>query len=170
LARKNYLYLALTLACFLGIILIFVFDGYIGVYDSIVMDNGVFEQQVEADQWDDDRFGYLASTSTEGSSGIDFTYTLANRRFSAYEAPVAVTLWYGQDKIADLVAATLTAGAFSSAELTWSITTAEILPEGFPEDEYYNTVMVITRGEVERRIRVNIQPSLFKEITIPPPE
>ncbi len=168
MARKNYLYLGLALACFLGIILIFVFDGYVGVYDSLVMDNGVFEQRVEGDQWDTEMFGYLASVSTDGSD-IEFTYTVANHRFSAYEAPVAVTLWYDQDKIADLATATISTGAFASAELTWSIAAAEILPEGFPKDERYNTVMVITRGEIERRVRVYIEPSLIKEIIIPPP-
>jgi len=170
-ARKNYIYLALTLVCLLGIILIFVFDGYIGLYDSLVMDNGLFVQHVDGDQWDDNNeFGYyIPSAATEGSD-IEFTYTVANRRFSAYEAPVAVTLWYGQDKIADLAAATLSAGAFAEAELTWTLVAAEVRPADFPEDEYYNAIMVITRGEVERRIRVNIQPIIYpaKEVVVTP--
>ena len=47
--HKN-IFLFLALACFVGIILIFVFDGYIGVYDRLVMDNHLYLQTVEYDQ------------------------------------------------------------------------------------------------------------------------
>ena len=34
-AERRNLFLYLTLACFLGIIAIFIFDGYVGIYDTI---------------------------------------------------------------------------------------------------------------------------------------
>ena len=49
--KHRNLYLYLTLACFLGIILIFIFDGYMGVYDSLTVTTGEQEDQIKADQW-----------------------------------------------------------------------------------------------------------------------
>ena len=69
--HKN-LYLFLTLACFLGIVLIFVFDGYMGVYDSLVMNNGQFPQTITSDQWDQqEKFGYLAQGVVDRVRRID---------------------------------------------------------------------------------------------------
>lgn len=159
--KHKTLYLFLALACFLGIILIFVFDGYMGVYDSIVMDNGQFQQKVEADRWDSEKFGYLASTSVERGGGIEFTYTVENHRFSTYTANVGVSLWYGQEKLLDLANAEISAGAFSSGELTWTLETADLVPEDYPEDQGYFLDMIIIRGGIERRINININPSAF---------
>ena len=67
MARKpsKNLYLYLALACFLGIVLIFLFDGYLGVYDSLQADNGTYAQQVAAEQWQEqDRFEGTFATET----------------------------------------------------------------------------------------------------------
>jgi hypothetical protein len=167
--KHKTLYLFLALACFLGIILIFVFDGYMGVYDSIVMDNGQFQQKVEADRWDAEKFGYLASTGVERGGRIDFTYTVENHRFSKYTANVGVSLWYGDEKLLDLTTAEISAGAFSSGELTWTLETANLVPEDYPEDQNYNLDMIIMRDRVERRVNININPaSILKPIPVPP--
>ena len=104
MGKHKTLYLLLTLACFLGIILIFVFDGYMGLYDSLVMDNGQFPQTVDTEQWQQQqKFGFNPSVSVDRGSSVDFTYTVENHRFSAYSADVHVSLFFGVDKIADLV-------------------------------------------------------------------
>ena len=166
--KHKTLYLYLALACFLGIILVFIFDGYIGVYDSVVMDNGQFQQKVEADQWAPERYAYLASTSVERGGSIDFTYTVENHRFSKYTANVEVSLWYGDEKLLDLTTAEISAGAFSRGELTWTLETADLVPADYPEDQGYFLDMIIIRGGTERRINININPSPFPKPVIAP--
>jgi hypothetical protein len=166
--RNLYLYLALT--CFLGIILIFVFDGYIGVYDSLVMDNGQYPQTVDSDQWaQPERYGYLTSTGVERGGRIDFTYTVENHRFLEYTDAVEVSLLYGQEKLSDLATGTISAGAFDEAEVKWSLDTSNLVPEGFSAEQSYNVNMVIKRGTVEREIIINIYPSPFapKPVIVP---
>lgn len=170
MARKNYLYLGLALACFLGIILVFFFDGYVGVYDSLVMDNGLYEQRVEPDQWRPGEYNYLASIDVERDGRIDFTYTVENHRFTGYESPVEVSLYHGQDKVAVLLTDEASAAAFGTAEITWSLEAASLLPADYPENEPYNAVVVIIRGEVNRQINIGINSSPYpiKTIIVPP--
>jgi hypothetical protein len=159
--HKN-LYLYLTLACFLGIILIFIFDGYMGVYDSLVMDNGQYPQTVEADQWSQpERYGYLTSTGVERGGRIDFTYTVENHRFSTYTDAVEVTLFYGQDKLADMVKEQIVARSFNKSELKWSLDSVKFVPSDYPAEQSYNLTMFIKRGGTERKILINITPSPY---------
>ena len=156
--RRN-LYLFLALACFLGIIVIFIFDGYLGVYDSLVMDNGQFPQKVEADQWQrQEKFGYFVSTSVDRGGRIEFTYTVENHRFTAYTAGVQASLWYNQDKLADLKAGQVAAGAFGQGELKWTLDVREFVPADFPPEQGYNMNVDIKRGDIVRKVVVYISP------------
>ncbi len=46
--RKN-LYLYLTLACFIGLIAIFIVDGYMGIYDNLFVTTGEREEEIGRD-------------------------------------------------------------------------------------------------------------------------
>ena len=83
--RKN-LYLYLALVCFIGIIAIFVVDGYLGVYDTIYMTAQEREQKVGADYWQrsrakDDGFFFR----TEWKNPVYFRYVIDNNGFTAYK-------------------------------------------------------------------------------------
>ena len=79
--KHKTLYLYLALACFLGIILIFIFDGYMGVYDSLTITSGERPQKIEADQWArQEKYG--SSASVERGGKVNFTYEVDNRTFS----------------------------------------------------------------------------------------
>ena len=166
--HKN-IYMYLTLACFLGIVLIFIFDGYIGVYDTLLMDNGQYPQKIEADQWaQQEQYGFFASTGVERGGRIEFTYTVENHRFTKYSEVVNVTLFYGQDKIADMAQGQIIAGPFGKGELKWSFDSAKFIPDNYPEQQSYNLTILIKRGEAERRIMININPSPYG-IKLPAP-
>ena len=160
-AKHKNLFLYLTLACFLGIILIFVFDGYMGVYDTLVMDNGQFPQRIEADQWSQERYGYLASVGVERGNQVDFTYTVENHRFSQYTADVEVSFLHNKELIADIITAQLSAASFGEGELKWALDSANLVPADYPAEQSYNVNVVIKRGEIEREIIVNIYPSPY---------
>ena len=166
--KHKTLYLFLALACFLGIILIFVFDGYMGIYDKLEMDTGQFVQTVEADQWESERFGYITSVGIERGGSIEFTYTIENHRFSSYAADVAVSVWYGDDKLSDVIAGRISAGAFKSGKMTWTFDTAGLVPGDYPEDQSYNVDMIIERDVIERRGSIFVNPSAFpKPVPVP---
>ena len=167
--KHNNLYLYLTLACFLGIILIFIFDGYMGVYDTIVMDNGQYQQRVEADKWQTEKYGYLAMMIVERGGRIDFNYTVENHKYSAYSTDIKVSLYYGQEKLADLLTGTITAGAFNKGDTKWSLNASNIVPQDYPAEQSYNLNIIIRRGEIERKINININPSPYPAKAIPAP-
>jgi hypothetical protein len=163
--HKN-IYLYLALVCFLSIILIFIFDGYMGVYDTLVMDNGQYPQTVDFDRWaQQEDFDYITDMDKNGR--IEFIYTVENHRFSKYAAAVEVSLYYGQDKLSDVLNQPITAGAFGEGELKWSLDGATIIPADYPTDQSYSVTMSIKRGEMERKIRVNVSPYSFGIKTIP---
>jgi len=168
--KLKYIYLYLTLACFLGIILIFIFDGYMGVYDTLIMDNGQYPQTIEADQWSEERYGYLASTGVERGGRVDFTYTVENHRFSTYNADIEISFMQNQERVADIITEALTIDSFDEGELTWFLDTSEIIPADYPLEQSYNVNMVISREEIERKVLINIYPSPYasKPVLIEP--
>ena len=167
--HKN-LYLYLTLACFLGIILIFIFDGYMGIYDSLTIKTGEYPQTIEADQWaQQNRYGYSPSAGADWGSLAYFTYEVDNRRFSSYMADVTVSVWHSQEKVADLVEESLSVASFSKGQIEWVLDTRELVPADFPPEQGYNLSVVINRGEIERRVIITIIPSPYMPKVVPAP-
>jgi hypothetical protein len=172
-AKHNNLFLYLALACFVGIILIFVLDGYLGVYDRLVMDNNQYIQTVESDQWTQtERYSGILSVSVERGGRVDFTYTVQNHRFSEYADSVDVSLWYNKVKTADLLSRQLSIPAFDKEELAWSITANDIIPAGYPAEQNYIVNIKINRGDIEREVNVIVQasPTIIKTVPAPVPE
>jgi hypothetical protein len=162
--NKN-LYLYLTLACFVGIILIFVFDGYMGLYESLATTDVNYPQQISEEQWQQEgRYG-MPWISIETGGDTTFQYVVDNRRFSGYTAVIDVSLWYNQAKLADLKSETLTLGAFDKGEVDWVLNIDDYLPANAPSGTNYNFTIIIKRGEIERRVMLNVNST----ITIPKP-
>jgi hypothetical protein len=154
--RRN-LYLFLTIACFLAIIAIFVFDGYMGVYDTVrVTTSQEGEQVMEPDSWLDDEFAYRHYVWSEEGYDISFHYELENRTLSTYSADVEVAIWFGETKHSDLVSQAVAIGSFNKEEFSWTIDTVALRPADIPESQDYEFSVVITRDGVERRIIVHI--------------
>lgn len=150
---KN-LYLALTIAFFLAIIALFVFDGYMGVYDSVTIITAERENTVEPDQWMRDDYSYY--TWVEEIQDISFVYEVDNRRFSGYSADVEAAIWFGGTKHSDLISQPVAIDAFDKVELEWTIDTAELRPADTPEANDYEFSVIITRDGVELRIVVHV--------------
>lgn len=168
--KHKTLYLYLALVCFIGIILIFVFDGYMGVYDTLIMDNGQFQQKVEADQWDMDRYGGLAGTNMERGGRINFTYKVENHRFSSYKSDIQISLYYQQQKVSDIFSGEIEAAAFKEGTIDWSLGAGEIIPADFPSDQAYSAYLLLKRGDVEHRINIYVSPSYpVKTVPVPAP-
>ncbi len=164
--RKN-LFLYLTLACFFGLIAIFIVDGYMGVYDTLEITAGERPQTIEPDFWLRQSLfksagvknAYYVSANWEEK--IFFRYEVDNRRFSSYTADIEVAVWHSQEKVYDLVSQHIQIGAFDKEQLEWGLDTAEFLPSDVPPEQSYEFTVIIKRGQVERNVIVYINPSAY---------
>jgi len=165
--KRNFLFLYLTLACFLGIILIFVFDGYVGIYDDLTVTSGEREVTIDAEAWM--RNDPYLSTNVERDEKAFFRYEVDNRQFSAYTADIEVSLWHSQEKVADLAAMQLSVGSFDKGQLEWVLDTAELVPADIPPEQSYQFTLIVKRGEIERKIIMYINPESYplKPVRVP---
>jgi hypothetical protein len=154
--HKN-LYLFLAIAFFLAIIAIFVFDGYMGIYDTVTVTTQEREEVIEPDYWLRD---YLPSTWTEEGQDLNFHYELDNRCFSTYSADIEVAVWFGEEKQEVLISQAVAVGAFDKEELSWTVDTGALRPAETPETKDFEFSVIIKRDGVERRIRVHVEPLL----------
>ena len=152
-AQYKNLYLSLTIAFFLAIIAVFVFDGYMGVYDTFRVTTQEREQVIGPDSWDDE-YDYRHHVWTEEGQAISFRYELDNRTFGTYSADVEVAIWFGETKHSDLLSQAVAIDSFDKEEFNWTIDTTELRPAGTTWD--YEFSVIITRDGVERRIVVNV--------------
>jgi hypothetical protein len=149
--RKN-LYLYLAIACLLGIVLIFVFDGYIGVYDTLIVSSGEMPYKIEADQWgQQDEYSQPSVSVPYGSQEL-FTYEITNHRFSAYQADIEVSLWQNQVRLADIYASAVSVKAFGMGQVAWTLDPEDYISDNLSADVNNDFTMVIKRGDVERRV------------------
>ena len=161
------LFLYLTLACFLGLIAIFIIDGYMGVYDTVYFTTGEREQKISADAWRYSDNYWSAGVNRDEKTF--FRYEVDNRRFAAYSANVEVSVWRSQEKISDLGTYPIFINAFDKQEITWVVDAAEVLlPDALPEQSYEYTVR-IKRAGIERNIILRINPVAYPELIKPPP-
>ena len=166
-AKRRNLYLYLTLICFFGIIAIFIVDGYMGIYDTIYITSGEREQKIEPDVWQRDETFWSGGITRDEKAFI--RYEVDNRKFSGYEADVDVTVWRMQEKVSDILTRHITAGAFGKVYVEWTIDTAELLPPDAPPEQGFDYTLTIKRGEIERNVILNINPSPYPIKPVPAP-
>ena len=164
-AKRRNLFLYLTLACFLGLIAIFIVDGYMGVYDTIYITAGEREQKIEPDFWL--REGRIWSVGSNWGEKVFFRYKVDNRRFSTYTADIEVSVWHSQEKVRDLISQRIQVAPFSEEQLEWEVRRREKPAGNIPEQRYEISV-IIKRGEVERRVILYINPAPYAPQPVPP--
>ena len=166
--RRN-LFLYLTLACFFGLIAIFIVDGYMGIYDSLEITAGEQPQTIEADEWlRQEKFGARGVEVNRDEKAF-FRYEVDNRQFSSYAADVEVSVWHGQEKVRDLISQPITIAAFDKEQVEWVLDTAEFVPADIPPEQGYEFTVVIKRGEIERKIILYINPLPYPVKPVPVP-
>jgi hypothetical protein len=147
--RKN-LFLFSALACFVGLIAIFVVDGYMGIYDTIYIKAGEYEQRIEPDRFlEQDRF---FPTGVSWGEKVFFRYEVNNRKFSTYSPTITVSVWHENNKINNLLSTDTVVEPFAMATIEWTLDSMELESFGFTEGNY---TVIIERDEVERRIIVD---------------
>jgi hypothetical protein len=163
--RNLYLYLAL--ACFLGIVLIFLFDGYLGVYDSLKADGNRGLQEIPAEQWLDPGRDGAMFMNIDQEGYLDFTYTISNRRFIGFSEEVRVTVVDGTGVPLQLADEVLTAGAFGNGEITWTLDAGQLQPPGTTSEGGYSVDLFIRRDNVTRQITLYVNRPVVKSLPVP---
>jgi len=167
-SKHRNLYLYLALACFLGIILIFIFDGYMGIYDTITITSGEMPVKVEPDQWQQQaRFNFMPSTSVIYGGKVIFNYAIDNHRFSSYKADVSVSVWHNQVKVADILSETITAKAFGKGQLDWIFDTTQFISGNISTGMPSDFTIAILMGNIERKLIVNVYSDVNQSKVIP---
>jgi hypothetical protein len=151
---KRNLYLAI--ACFIGIIAIFVIDGYLGIYDTIYITTGEQEMTVEPEYWlaqhpgAPEAYYYIGA---EWGEKVFFRYELDNRRFSSYATSIQASVWKENEKVLDLFSQDKLIKPLDKAMAEWTLD-SEKLWSGESYGEYTEYTVKIERNGVERRIIV----------------
>jgi len=138
-----------------------------GIYDTVKVTSGEQEYEVDPEVWlQQDRY---RSHNAGWGEIVFFNYEVANRRLSTYEAEVNVSVWHSQQKIADVLSQPLLITALGEESVQWSIDTSTFLPEEIPQDQRYDFTVLIQRGEVERRIILNVNAPYYppKPVVVP---
>jgi hypothetical protein len=150
--RKPYLYLAIV--CFIGIVAIFVIDGYLGIYDTIYITVDEQEMTVEPDYWLLHGYGApeVYYMGADWGDRIFFQYELDNRRFSSYSTSIQGSLWKESVKILDLFSRDALIEPFDKSIVEWTLDSERLQSQGFEVGQY--TLRMGYEG-VERRIIVN---------------
>jgi len=158
-SKRSSLFLYLALVCFIGIIAIFVVDGYLGVYDTLYVTAGEREDKIEADFWLHERYPW--SIPVNQGEKVFFRYEVDNRQFSEYSANIEVSVWRMQEKVVDVVSQPIVVSSFDKGEVEWIVDTAELKPADIPQEQPYELSVVINRGETERRLILYINPTPY---------
>ena len=163
--KRGNLFLYLTLACFFGLIAIFIVDGYMGIYDNLFVTTGEREEEIGRDSrpWQE-------SVRVGWSEKAFLRYEVDNRQFSTYSANITVSVWHSKEKIRDLISQEISIAAFDKGQLEWVLDTAELIPGDVPPEQGYEFTVVIKRGEIERRLITHVRPLRYPpELIIPAP-
>jgi len=149
-ARRLSLFLSLAIACFIGIIAIFVFDGYVGIYDTVHVTAGEYEQEIGPDFWQgqsrDDKYAYPYHIEARWGEPAGFRYEIANRRFSDYATTVEASLWKSNVKLLDLFSDNVSLDSFDDVTVEWNLSPQMMKNAGLAAGDYTVKIM---RGEAE---------------------
>lgn len=156
ITRRRLIYLYLALTCFVGFIIVFFVDGYMGVYDTLYMTAGEREQKVELHQWL--RTGGVWGGGARWGEKAFFCYEISNQKFSTYSADIEVSLWHDEELVRPLVSQHLQIGGFGKGTLEWMLDTVELLPDDAPPPRHsYNKYYILIKsGEMERKLKFYI--------------
>lgn len=166
--RRLFLYIAI--ACFAGIVAIFVVDGYLGIYDTFHVSVGEYPPQtIAADYWlrEDRDYEVPYPVGTERAQDayccigadwdqdITFDYVIENHTSSPYLDQIEASLWQKGEEITGLFSQDVSVNPFDEISVEWRLSTDDIgVDEPTAENSYVYTV-VVKRGEIERKVIVD---------------
>jgi len=152
MANIKNLGLYIGLLCIIGIMAIFFFDAYIGVYDTLYVTERGWEREIAFD------ISYPEHIGTEYGEAIYFTYAVTNNMFEEYDTYIEASVWRGDEKNLTLFSANESITPFDNTTVKWVLETEKLEPNT-------NYILKINTDTFERIIHMNFdQPP--KEVII----
>ncbi len=159
--RKN-LFLYLTLICFLGLLAIFVIDGYMGLYDTLYVTAGEQTWTIGPDYWVGQRSPEPAySISANWDERVFFRYNIDNRRLSQYSTDIEVSIWHSQEKLGTLLSQSVSVHTFGKVDLEWTLYTTDYKPADQLPTQTYDYTIIVKLGNIERRAILYVNPLVY---------
>ncbi len=150
----RYPFLLLAITCFIALIAIFVFGGYMGVFDTLYITSGANQLVLGTDELmhpeSTPSYDYRLERQITWGIKTSFAYELENRRLSPYETHIEVTLW-GQNQPGPLLLLSqdIRVEPFKKTKLEWSIDPQNLGSRGFQAGLY---TLRINREGADRSI------------------
>ena len=169
--KPKRLFLYLAIACFAGLVTIFIVDGYIGVHDTIGVTVGEYEQKIKASYWERSDVSWLISASP--GEKVSFSYRIDNNQLSEYSAHIEASVWQENEKIIDLFSEDVSVARLDGTTVKWTLSSDELKDDVSVPGELSEYTVRINRGEVERRVVVSYYypyPYPYPEGVPPPPK
>jgi hypothetical protein len=161
--RSSNLSLYLAIACFLGIVAVFLVDGYMGIYDTIWVTAGEHTQKIDSEYWERGGKEHAFPIGVTGGEVVSFRYQVDNRRPSSYSLDINASLWKSNQKIRELlISSDDKVRPFSHSRIyEWTLDTA-----GLELEEY---TVKIKRDGVERRVVLGLRSPSPRVYPVYPP-
>ena len=155
--KRGSIWLYVSIAFFIGIVAVFFVDGYMGVYDTILINTPGNEYEIAPDFWQESRtandryyVGGIKQTDL-----LKFGLQIENRRFSDYQSNVKVSLWEGGREIKELFEQSDNIEVFQPSPLyEWELDTTDLEVADTLNGTIY--VIKIDRNGVERKITLRL--------------
>ena len=140
------------LLCIIGIMAVFFFDAYIGVYDTLYVTEEGWEREIAFDR------PYPKYIGADYGETIYFSYEITNHRFKGYDTYIEASVWRGKEKVLTLFSANKSIKPFENITLEWVLESEKLEPNT-------NYILKIKTDDFERIVSM-----VFHQITITTPE
>ncbi len=157
MSKNIFLYLAL--ACLFSLLTVFIFDGYLGVHDTIFITSGERKEEIQPDLWQ--QRDMVWPVDTNPADTVFLSYKIENRRFSGYSDQIEAAVWQQQQKKYDLESTEILISSFDTVLFEWEVDNTDILPGDNQTDELAEYTIIIKRGELERRLIIYVSPNNY---------
>ena len=151
--KRRYLFLYLAIACIAGLVAVFIVDAYLGIYDTIYITTGEYEEKIEAHWWLREENSW--STPARWDEKVSFRYEIDNHQFSTYSTLIQASVWKENERIIDLFSENRSVQPFGTVMVEWTLSSQQLESAGFGIDEYADYTVKINYGDVERKIILN---------------
>lgn len=119
LFRKKNLSLFVSIFCIIGILSIFFFDAYLGIYDSLSYTDGEHTRELIGER-------YVRNIYTNHGNKLHFEYEITNNNFKDHETHVVVTVFISGDEILILHSSVITVESFDSVTVGWILDSSQL--------------------------------------------
>lgn len=121
MAKVKNLGLYIGILCAIGIMAIFFFDAYIGIYDTLYVTGDGWDVEITFDR-------SYPEFGTEYGEAIYFTYAVTNNMFEEYDTYIEASVWRGYEKNLTLFSANESIKPFDNTTVKWVLETEKLEP------------------------------------------